>query len=49
MATDVVISGFGFRDSYFRYRATSGIAVCTVEMFYFQNMGVAVVIFSYVR
>jgi len=24
VATDVVISGFGFRDSYFRYRATSG-------------------------
>ena len=43
MATDVVISGFGVRDIYFRYRATSG-----VEMFYLQYMGVAVVI-SFVR
>jgi len=45
VATYVVISGFGFRDIYLPVQSDfRNIAVCTVEMFYRQYMGVAVVI-----
>ena len=47
MATDVIISAFGFRGIYLQ-RDFRNIAVCTAEMFYLQHMSVAVVI-SFLR
>ena len=48
MATDVVISGVGFRDIYFRYSRLPEHSGLQRISFYLQYMGVAVVI-SFIR